>query len=114
MCDAVTAQNTGEGQRAVPATDRRPVSGGVSRSYRQGDNGPDRAVAGPGPEQVIQYQWRQKAPFCGLSRNILDTKGPDTRFHQYLQGFRVLKKVVIMTCTKSALYAIMGARKAEG
>jgi hypothetical protein len=48
-----------------------------------------------------------------LPRNILDTKGPDTRFYQCLQGFRVFKKAVIMTCTKTALCAIMGARKAE-
>jgi hypothetical protein len=36
---------------------------------------------------------------------MLDRKVPNMRFDQCLQGFRVLKKVVIMTCTKSALYA---------
>jgi hypothetical protein len=36
---------------------------------------------------------------------ILDKEAADTRFDQCLQGFRVLKKVVIMTCTKSAFCA---------
>jgi hypothetical protein len=36
---------------------------------------------------------------------ILDKVAPDTRFDQCLQGFRVLKKVVIMACTVSAFCA---------
>jgi hypothetical protein len=32
---------------------------------------------------------------------ILDNKARDTRFDQCLRGFRVTKKVVIMTCTNS-------------
>jgi hypothetical protein len=36
---------------------------------------------------------------------ILDNKAPDTCFGQCLQGFRVLKKVVTMTCTVSAFCA---------
>jgi hypothetical protein len=44
---------------------------------------------------------------------MLDKTARDTRFDQCLQGFRVLKKVVIMTCTKSAFCAIMGERKAS-
>jgi hypothetical protein len=55
----------------------------------------------------IHIRAAKNAIFCVLSRNILDTKGPDPRFHQYLQGFRVFKKVVIMTCTKSVLCAII-------
>jgi hypothetical protein len=39
--------------------------------------------------------------------NILDTEAPGTRFDQCLQGFRILKISVIMTCTNSSLYAIM-------
>jgi len=50
---------------------------------------------------------RQTIP--GFSRScqeyILDKEAPDTRFDQCLQGFRVLKKVVTMTCTNSAFCA---------
>jgi hypothetical protein len=44
---------------------------------------------------------------CLRQEYILDKTPPDTRFCQYLQGFRVLKKGVIMACTNSAFYAIM-------
>jgi hypothetical protein len=41
--------------------------------------------------------------FATVSKNILDRKGPDACFCQYLQGFRITKKVVIMTIGISAL-----------
>jgi hypothetical protein len=48
----------------------------------------------------------KKALFPGACQEyILDKEAADTRFDQCLQGFRVLKKVVIMTCTNSAFYA---------
>jgi hypothetical protein len=56
----------------------------------------------------------KKPCFAPCQEYILDRKAAGTRFDQCLQGFRVLKIVVIMTCTKSAIYAIMGERKAEG
>jgi hypothetical protein len=51
--------------------------------------------------------------FAPCQEYILDKKAPGTRFDQCLQGFRVTKKVVIMTCTLSAFCAKMGARKAS-
>jgi hypothetical protein len=53
----------------------------------------------------------KKGPVFGACQEyILDTKAPDTRFDQCLQGFRVFKKVVIMTCTIYAVYAIIGRK----
>jgi hypothetical protein len=50
----------------------------------------------------------KKARFLVLRQEyILDKRAPDTIFCQCLQGFRVLKKGVIMACTNSAFYAIM-------
>jgi hypothetical protein len=50
----------------------------------------------------------KKPGFQGACQEyILDTKTTDTRFGQCLQGYRVFKKVVTMTCTNSAFYAIM-------
>jgi hypothetical protein len=42
-----------------------------------------------------------------FTQKILDNTPFHPHFGQYLQGFRVFKKVVIMTCTKSALCAII-------
>jgi hypothetical protein len=48
----------------------------------------------------------KRGGFWGICQEyILDKRAPDTRFDQCLQGFRVLKKGVIMTCTNSAFYA---------
>jgi hypothetical protein len=43
--------------------------------------------------------------FC--QENIVDIARFDSNFRQCLQGFRVLKISVIMTCTSFAVYAIM-------
>ncbi len=46
------------------------------------------------------------AGFLGVCQEyILDKQAPDTRFDQCLQGVRVLKISVTMTCTLSALCA---------
>ena len=50
----------------------------------------------------------KKPGFLGACQEyILDNKAPGARFGQCLRGFRVLKKVVIMTCAISAFCAIM-------
>ena len=52
--------------------------------------------------------WLKTPPISGVCQQyILDKQEPDTRFDQCLQGFRVLKKGVTMTCTISAVYAII-------
>jgi hypothetical protein len=92
----------------------------MRRQLRSGVNGKSRPVTSvPSVVKFLKGQaWEigidigshlaaKNAVFCNLSRNILDTKGSDTGFDQYLQGFHVLKKVVIMTCTKSAPCAII-------
>jgi hypothetical protein len=48
----------------------------------------------------------EKPAFLGACQEyILDKQATGTRFGQCLQGFRVLKKVVTMTCTISAFCA---------
>jgi len=57
------------------------------------------------PKSVVR-RGGEKAPFWGSCQEyILDKTSPDTPFGQCLQGFRVLKKVVTMTCTISAFCA---------
>jgi hypothetical protein len=55
--------------------------------------------------RAIRVHPGKKPFFAPCQQYILDREAPDTRFDQCLQWFRVLKKVVIMTCTKSAFYA---------
>jgi hypothetical protein len=63
--------------------------------------------------QTDWHPWRgggavKKPGFLGACQEyILDKKAPDTHFGQCLRGFRVLKKVAIMTCTISAFCDIM-------
>jgi hypothetical protein len=61
---------------------------------------------GTDEDMAIRGLVAKKPAFLGCCQEyILDKEAADTRFGQCLQGFRVTKKVVIMTCTISAFGA---------
>jgi hypothetical protein len=84
---------------------------GVSAERRQSiERGQRMRRSADAPLRRQGNPWRgvvvKKPGFFGLRQQyILDKRPPDTRFDQCLQGFRVLKKAFMMTCTNSATYS---------